>query len=336
MSTLFPKSITSGLLLSWTCRLTSKASPQMPCPKILGAEKGGLFFTTKETVPRKYCPWLGDCLVCPALLRSQQQEIHKKMLLGQLWDQSTFAVYTTKTAGKGQIETVPFPPGAPSTVPAHLSHGLQPQPSAQIPFATSIKTARACSEGFRAPVTPAQGGEWNWDLFWKQAHAGSLQGLNLQLDVVSYSCASARRLPPRSRSERPPCQSMKDFPINSAVSRAASPAGQGSARRARAQPGQARTGGLGHFHPLQNANDFKGAVGRGPLTLGRGAPSASAFALPTTWPPKYISLPDAEHCKARNAVRGGPTLMSGSSEPTGERRRLWGWNRPPGVRNPLY
>lgn len=106
--------------------------------------------------------------------------------------------------------------------------------------------------------------------------------MNLQLDFVSYSCASARRLPPLSRSERPPCQNMKDFPINRAVSRAASPAGEGLSPAGEGlSPARVRREDSAHFHPLQNANDFKGEVGRGRLTLEWGAPSASAFALPS-------------------------------------------------------
>lgn len=36
-------------LILWTYRLSSKASPQMPCSKILGAERGGLFFLPQKT-----------------------------------------------------------------------------------------------------------------------------------------------------------------------------------------------------------------------------------------------------------------------------------------------
>lgn len=163
----------------------------------------------------------------------------------------------------------------------------------------------------------------------------------MQLDVVSYSCASARRLPPRSRSERPPCQNMKDFPINHTVSRAASPAAEGLSPAGEGLS-LARVGreDSAHFHPLQNANDFKGEVGRGRLTLEWGAPSASAFALPSRandLSPEYISLPDAEHCGTRNTRQHG---LSGPDSDVGslcaDRREAVGLESPPlGVRNPL-
>lgn len=116
-------------------------------------------------------------------------------------------------------------------------------------------------------------------------------------------------------SERPPRQSTEHLPIHRAVPRAASPGPGGSAGP---RPGV----GLSPLPPLQNANDFKRDVGRGRLTLGWEAHSASAFALPSvpkTRPLKYISLPNAEHFRTRSAGCRGPTLMSGSSAPTSER-----------------
>lgn len=122
-----PKSITSRLL--WTYRLTSKAPPQ-----ILGVEKAGLFFTTKETIPWEYCPWLGDFLVCPALLRSQQQENAHGKAVGTALGLKHLHMYTTKTAGKGQIETMHSRPGHPKHCPCPSAVGLQPLRSAQIPL----------------------------------------------------------------------------------------------------------------------------------------------------------------------------------------------------------